>query len=65
MIHIVTDTTSGLPAGLAQQHDIPVIPQVIMFGDESYLEGVEMDHATFTPDRGCWASGFSQRPRGP
>lgn len=47
MIHIVTDTTSGLPAGLAQQHDIPVIPQVIMFGDESYLEGVEMDHATF------------------
>ncbi len=47
MIHIVTDTTSGLPAGLAQQYDIPVIPQVIMFGDESYLEGVEMDHATF------------------
>jgi DegV family protein with EDD domain len=47
MIHIVTDTTSGLPAGLAQQYDIPVIPQVIMFGDESYLEGVDIDHATF------------------
>ncbi len=47
MIHIVTDTTSGLPADLAQQYDIQVIPQVIMFGDESYLEGIEIDHATF------------------
>lgn len=47
MIHIVTDTTSGLSAGLAQQYDIPVIPQVIMFGDQSYLEGIEIDHATF------------------
>ncbi len=47
MIHIVTDTTSGLPAALARQYDIPVIPQVIMFGDQSYLEGVEIDHAAF------------------
>jgi DegV family protein with EDD domain len=47
MIHIITDSTAGLPAALAQQYQIPVIPQVILFGDESYLEGVEMDHATF------------------
>ncbi len=47
MIHIIADTTSGLPADLAQLFNIPVIPQVIMFGDESYLEGVEMDHAAF------------------
>ncbi len=47
MIHVITDSTSGLPAPLAQQYDIPIIPQVIMFGDESYLEGIEMDHATF------------------
>ncbi len=47
MIHVVTDTTSGLPADLARRYDIPVIPQVVIFGDESYLEGVEMDHATF------------------
>lgn len=47
MIHIITDSTSGLPAELAQRHAIPVIPQVILFGDESYLEGVEMDNATF------------------
>jgi DegV family protein with EDD domain len=47
MIHIITDSTAGLPTALAQQYHIPVIPQVILFGDESYLEGVEMDHATF------------------
>lgn len=47
MIHIITDSTSGLPADLAQRYGIPVIPQVILFGDESYLEGVEMDNATF------------------
>jgi DegV family protein with EDD domain len=47
MIHIVTDSTAGLPTALAQQYHIPIIPQVILFGDESYLEGVEMDHATF------------------
>ncbi len=47
MIHIITDSTAGLPAPLAQQRQIPVIPQVILFGDESYLEGVEMDHAAF------------------
>ncbi|MEI2690151.1 MAG: DegV family protein [Anaerolineae bacterium] len=47
MIHVVTDTTSGLPADLARRYDIPVIPQVVIFGDEFYLEGVEMDPATF------------------
>jgi DegV family protein with EDD domain len=47
MIHIITDSTAGLPTALAQQYHIPIIPQVILFGDESYLEGVEMDPATF------------------
>lgn len=47
MIHIITDSTAGLPADLAQRYDIPVIPQVIVFGDESYLEGIEIDQAAF------------------
>lgn len=47
MIHIVTDTVAGLPADLAQQRGIYVVPQVILFGDESYQEGVDIDHATF------------------
>lgn len=47
MVKIITDTTSGLPAEIAKQYNIPVIPQVINFGNESYLEGVDMDNAAF------------------
>lgn len=47
MVHIIADTTSCLDPGFAQAHQIPVIPQVINFGDESYLEGIEMDIDTF------------------
>jgi DegV family protein with EDD domain len=75
MIHVVTDTTSGLPADLARQYDIPVIPQVVIFGDESYLEGVEIDYTTFlsrlrtaktlpktaAPPPGLFADVFRQR----
>jgi DegV family protein with EDD domain len=47
MVKIITDTTSCLPVEYARQHDIPVIPQVINFGDESYLEGVNMSISDF------------------
>jgi len=47
MVKIITDTTSGLSDEVAQRYGIPVIPQVIIFGSDSYLEGQEIDHATF------------------
>ncbi len=47
MVNIITDTTAGLPAAIATRYDIPVIPQVIVFGEETYLEGVELDNAAF------------------
>jgi DegV family protein with EDD domain len=47
MAKIITDTTAGLPNEVAQRYNIPVIPQVIIFGSDSYLEGQEIDHATF------------------
>lgn len=47
MVHIITDTTSGLPAGFAARYNIPVIPQIINFGNESFYEGSEIDNATF------------------
>lgn len=47
MVKIITDTTSGLPLEIAQKYQIPVIPQVIIFGDKSYYEGVELDNAGF------------------
>lgn len=47
MVQIITDTTSGLTARIGQRDGIPVIPQVITFGSQSYLEGIEIDNATF------------------
>ncbi len=47
MIKIVTDTTSSLPPELAQAHDIPVLPQIIIFGEESYRDDTEMDTRMF------------------
>jgi DegV family protein with EDD domain len=47
MVKIITDTTSVLPVDYALQHQVPVIPQVINFGEESYYEGIDMDIETF------------------
>lgn len=47
MVKIVTDTTSCLHPEVAKRYDIPVIPQIVSFGEESYYEGEEIDFATF------------------
>ena len=47
MVKIITDTTACLPAEVAQRYGIPVVPQVIHFGTDAYLEGLEMDNAAF------------------
>jgi DegV family protein with EDD domain len=47
MIKIVTDTTSALSREYCLQHDIDVVPQIIRFGEETFLEGVEMDEPEF------------------
>jgi DegV family protein with EDD domain len=47
MVHIVTDTTSGLSPEIAARYGIPVIPQIINFGHESYRECEDMDSAMF------------------
>lgn len=47
MIKIVTDTTAVLPHEYCAQHDITVVPQVIRFGEETFLEGVEMSEPEF------------------
>lgn len=47
MVHIITDTTSVLEPEFARLHDVPVIPQVINFGEESYYEGQQIDIDTF------------------
>jgi len=47
MVKFIGDTTSGLPASFAEAHSIPIIPQVIIFDQVSYLEGVEITYDAF------------------
>jgi DegV family protein with EDD domain len=47
MVQIITDTTACLSPEVAHRYQIPVIPQVIHFGTESFYEGVEIDIPTF------------------
>lgn len=47
MIKIVADTTSGLPHEMLKKLDIPLIPQIVCFGEDSYRDDTEIDTATF------------------
>jgi len=47
MIKIVADTTAGLPRELTSKLGIPVLPQIVIFGEESYRDDTELDTATF------------------
>ena len=47
MTIIVADTTCGLPRDLMKQRGIPFVPQVVIFGEESYHDDEQLDTATF------------------
>ena len=47
MITIVADTTAGLPLELLKEKGIPVVPQIVIFGEDSYRDDTELDTATF------------------
>ncbi len=47
MTIIVADTTCGLPRDMLAQRGIPLIPQVVMFGEESFHDDKELDTASF------------------
>jgi DegV family protein with EDD domain len=47
MVKIVADTTSGLPRELLKSLGIPLVPQIVVFGERSYRDDSELDTATF------------------
>jgi len=47
MTIIVADTTCGLPRRLLEERCIPLIPQIVTFGEESYHDDSDLDTATF------------------
>jgi DegV family protein with EDD domain len=47
MTIIVADTTCGLPRELLAQRGIPLIPQIVMFGEEAFHDDRELNTAAF------------------
>jgi DegV family protein with EDD domain len=47
MVKIIADTTSGLPRIEADALNIPLIPQIVIFGEDSYRDDSEINTATF------------------
>ncbi len=47
MIKVVTDSTAYLPQHFVEQHDIRVVPLNVLFGAQSYREGVDLDYEQF------------------
>lgn len=46
-VRVVTDSTCDLPPALVSAHGITVVPLTVTFGDESLLDGVEIDATRF------------------
>ena len=46
-IRLVTDSTADIPPDQAQADNITVVPLTVFFGDEAYLDGVDLDNASF------------------
>ena len=46
-VRIVTDSTADIPLERAQALGITVVPLTVFFGDEAYLDGVELDNPGF------------------
>ncbi len=44
---VVTDSTANLPPELVSEYDIPIIPLTVHWGEETYLDGVNLDATTF------------------
>ncbi len=47
MAIIVADTTCGLPRDLLERRGIPFVPQVVIFGDQSFHDDGELDTPEF------------------
>ena len=46
-VRIVTDSTADLDPGLAERYEITVVPLSVLFGDEEFLDGVDIDSDRF------------------
>jgi DegV family protein with EDD domain len=47
MLRIVTDGAADMPPAWEKEFDVQIIPVNILFGDKTYLQGVELDNEAF------------------
>ena len=47
MLHIVTDSTADIPSAWVKEYDIDVIPINIQFGENTFLQNVDLDSEGF------------------
>ena len=47
MLRIVTDGAADMPAGWEKEYDIQVIPINILFGEKTYLQGIDLTNEDF------------------
>jgi DegV family protein with EDD domain len=46
-VAVITDSTACIPPAMAKKYGIEIVPVVFIFGDKSYLDGVDMSTAEF------------------
>ena len=46
-IQLITDSMTDIPRSLAEKHGIKIVPLTIFFGEEAYLDGVELTSEAF------------------
>jgi len=46
-VRIVTDSTADIPAEMAASLGITIVPLTVFFGEEAFLDGIELDNAGF------------------
>ena len=47
MVQIIADTLSSIPVATAKELGIPFLPQIVIFGNDSYRDDSEMDASLF------------------
>jgi DegV family protein with EDD domain len=47
MVQIIADTLSSIPVSTAKELGIPFLPQIVIFGNDSYRDDSEMDSSMF------------------
>src|SRR5450759_3151186 len=61
-IHIVTDSTSCLPTGFAEQHDLPVVPLKVSVDGVFFREFVEISPDVFYAEQKAGAKSGTTQP---